>query len=241
MHTALAPPLQLLACLSIHLCLSLSKSSSPISVQPFACSLYIIASVQIYISHGRHSSISTYFAVKDRGAAFVDICMDKLAPIKQQCLKLTNCSFKKAQSGSENPATLASRPSSCFYVTSGRFFLNGKSVRSCWTHRDKLFISLAWEIFFLLFRNICFQLQQGHGTSCLFFLQMCTNAAWKHFQIGAIQEFMLHLWDATWNPGCPSEAIHHHNYICFRLISARELHPSTFHCPHSFFSSLCIL
>lgn len=99
----------------------------------------------------------------------MDICMDKLAPIKQQCLKLTNCSFKKAQSGSENPATLASRPSSCFNVTSGRVFLNGKSVRSCWTHRDKIFISLAWGIFFLLFRNICFQLQRGHGASCLFF------------------------------------------------------------------------
>lgn len=101
--------------------------------------------------------------------------MDELAPIKRRCLKLTNCSFKKAQSGSENPATLASRPSSCFYVTSGRFFLNGKSVRSCWTHRDKLFISLAWGILFLLFRNICFQVQRGHGTSCLFFFYRCVQ------------------------------------------------------------------
>lgn len=143
----------------------------------------------------------------------VDICTDKLARIKRRCLKLTNCSFKKAQSGSENPATLHLRPSSCFCVTSGRFFFNGKSVRRPWTRGDKLFISLEWGFFFCCLYLFSIAARSWNIPPSFFFLQMYKNAAWKHFQIGAIQEFMLHLWDATWNPGCPSEAVHHRLYL----------------------------
>lgn len=159
----------------------------------------------------------------------MDRCTDKLTPIKRQCLKLTNCSFKKAQSGSENPATLHLRPSSCFCVTSGRFFFNGTSVRRPWTRRDKLFISLEWGFFFLLFISV-FNRGEVVEHPAFFFFYRCIKMLLGN--ISRLGRYRNSCFICGMQPGI--QAAHQKpsiiNHICLGLIiSGHELHPSTHH------------
>lgn len=59
------------------------------------------------------------------GEAFVDVCMDEPARIKQRCLKLTNCSFKEAQSGSGNLPSLLYVPAAACESHQADFSLMG--------------------------------------------------------------------------------------------------------------------
>lgn len=88
-------------------------------------------------------------------AAFVDVCMDKR--IKQRCLKLTNCSFKKAQSGSENPPPLLYVPAAASASHQADFSLMESLFADASAATDSLSV---WHgdfcSFLLLFRSIRF-------------------------------------------------------------------------------------
>lgn len=110
MCTARPHPLWLLACLSIHLSLSISCQEFITDVDP---AFLRVASTSLHQSKTSvgHASMFTRFAPEDMRVAFVwTYAWTSLLEIKQPCLQLTNCSFKKAQSGSENAPPLPSVP-----------------------------------------------------------------------------------------------------------------------------------
>lgn len=100
--------------------------------------------------------------------------MDKPARIQQRCLKRTNCSFKKAQSGSENPPALLYVPAAASASRQADVSLKKLCSQTPVVRRHTLYQSGKgiFVLFFLLLRSIPFQLRWGHGTSCLFYTRV---------------------------------------------------------------------